>query len=37
MTNGYIVKKSDINRKIYDGTTDKFGITVKNQDYIVKM
>lgn len=37
MTNGYIVKQSDINRKRYDGTTDKFGITVKNQDYIVKM
>lgn len=37
MHNGFIVKDNMRNTKSYDGNTLKFGITVNNIDYIVKM
>lgn len=36
MKNGYIITDAVMNDKSYNGTTDKFGITVCSKDYIVK-
>lgn len=36
MYNGFIVRDYMINNKKYDGNTFKYGITVNNEDYIVK-
>lgn len=37
MHNGLYITDNMINNKKYDGNTFKFGITVNNEDYIVKM
>lgn len=36
LSNGFVVVDEMRNRKSYDGATEKFGITVDNEDYIVK-